>query len=549
MSLRAKDKAFRLPKISVIDFKSIEMDRSLTALFARIHHQGMDSRLSKPNTTLEDFEQHILEKPDRFKGFSSHQGILRGWLESHLLDLVNRGKYNQQVSAPRPLHGYTYRFRNPKHCRDYGSAEHLYETLWHARNNLGQLAIDSLRQFFFEGVDPNTQREDTAVKIDVETQALLSLSPNEMREDAPVRGSRNPTPPLCVGSADLLADDLLRLMQYRTKIPRSVMVDYLKILFAFHLGLYHLRLLKMLPELVKRKGNAPSCEASRCPVKPGNACKPQGDCPFRIGLFVDVRNHPGTLQASLAEASAEFHYRRIPGFVKSYYLVRKLDEYASDLLAKGRIPGGANRHLSVPEVLGLLNESYATDREAHFGSRMYNLTQDLGEDGALDPEIEKFLHVGLNNFDTYIECLMALRGDYQRSFVVKCLDAFLLKNRPGALIAQARSSRAPRRFILDSRLLELLLQINVLQYDPAKGSYKSEEMQIEKLLDVLKRRYGLHIDSLPVGEGFQVPSIDQRSALKDNRDAFKDKLREIGFFQDLSDAYVTQHVRPRYQID
>ena len=180
---------------------------------------------------------------------------------------------------------------------------------------------------------------------------------------------------------------------------------------------------------------------------------------------------------------------------------------------------------------------------------MYNLTQDLGEDGALDPEIEKFLHVGLNNFDTYIECLMALRGDYQRSFVVKCLDAFLLKNRPGALIAQARSSRAPRRFILDSRLLELLLQINVLQYDPTKGSYKSEEMQIEKLLDVLKQRYGLHIDSLPVGEGFQEPSIDQRSALKDNRDAFKDKLREIGFFQDLSDAYVTQHVRPRYQID
>ncbi|MCX6874987.1 MAG: hypothetical protein NTW21_14440 [Verrucomicrobia bacterium] len=210
MSLRAKDKAFRLPKISVIDFKSIEMDRTLTALFARIHHQGMDSRLSKPNTTLEDFEQHILEKPDRFKGFSSH---------------------------------------------------------------------------------------------------------------------------------------------------------------------------------------------------------------------------------------------------------------------------------------------------------------------------------------------------HQRTFVVKCLDAFLLKNRPGALIAQARSSRAPRRFILDSRLLELLLQINVLQYDPAKGSYKSEEMQIEKLLDVLKRRYGLHIDSLPVGEGFQEPSIDQRSALKDNRDAFKDKLREIGFFQDLSDAYVTQHVRPRYQID
>lgn len=549
MPQKARDKQFRLPKVTIVDFKSIEMERVLTALFARIHHDGQDSRLSKPNTRIEDFEGHILSKPDRFCDFDKHPDVLRGWLETHLLDLVNRGKHNQQVASPRPLHGFTYRFRNPRHCRDYGAAEHLYEALWHSRNNLGRLALDSLKQFFFEGVDPNTQKEDSHVKIDVETQALLSLSPDDMKEDAPVRGSRVPTPPLCIGSADLMADDILRLMQYRTKIPRSTMVEYLKILIGFHLALYHLRLLKLLPELVKRKGIAPSCETARCPVKPGNTVDPFGDCPFQIALFLDVKNHPGTTLADLAETSAEFHYRRIPAFVKSVYVTKKLDEFSGDQLKSGRLPGGASRQMSVTEILSLLGDKYTAEREKYFAARMYSMTEDMQEEDALPEGWDQIKALGLPDMDTFIECVMTQRGDYQRGFIIKCLDAFMLKNRPGALIAQARSRNAPRRFILDSGLLEVLLQITVLEYDAKATRYCSAEIQIDRLLTILCRRYGLYIDSLPKGEGFQEPSIEQRQALRSNKEAFKEKLREIGFFQDLSDAYITQNVRPRYHIE
>jgi hypothetical protein len=103
-------------------------------------------------------------------------------------------------------------------------------------------------------------------------------------------------------------------------------------------------------------------------------------------------------------------------------------------------------------------------------------------------------------------------------------------------VAQARSPNAPRRFILDSRLLEVLLQIAVLRYDSATGKYHSEEIQIDRLLTLLTERYGLFIERLPVGEGFGEPSIQDQQALRRNREAFKNKLREIGFFQDLSDA-------------
>jgi hypothetical protein len=121
------------------------------------------------------------------------------------------------------------------------------------------------------------------------------------------------------------------------------------------------------------------------------------------------------------------------------------------------------------------------------------------------------------------------------------------KNRPGALLAQGRTRNAPRRFVLDSRLLEVLLQIAVLH--PTDRGFRTGEMRIDELLAFLRQRYGLYIDQLPEGEGFGPASIEDRQALRENVRSFVSRLREIGFFRDLSDAYVTQTVTPRYRIE
>ena len=68
------------------------------------------------------------------------------------------------------------------------------------------------------------------------------------------------------------------------------------------------------------------------------------------------------------------------------------------------------------------------------------------------------------------------------------------------------------------------------------------------LLLFLLQRYGLYIDTLPPNEGLGRTSIIDQQALTRNKEAFKMRLREIGFFQDLSDAYITQTVAPRYTI-
>jgi hypothetical protein len=549
MPLSKRDREFRLPKISYLDFKHLEMDRVLTALFARLAHNGFPSRLRrKVELSVETFVEEFMEHPEWFTGFQGNRDVLERWVETHLLDVVNRGKPNQAVAAPRPLHGFTYRFRNPKHSRDYGAAQHVFETLYGARNGAGQKAIEHLNHFFFQGHDKVTGKADATTVLDVETQALLRLL--DQVEDAPdTKSGRESFPPLCVGAAELFAEDIQRLLFYQRFIPRSVMVDYLKVLIAFHLGLYHLRLLKLLPLLVRRKGADPTCAPAACPMNPKSASDPFGDCPYRIGMVVDVAGQPGTPIASLAERSADTHYRRIPSFVRAYFATRKLDEFATDLVRRGKLSKPAGGDFTVGDVLQLLDAPLKVEREKFFGQRVSSLVEDTSEakDAELDPEVKAVTEMGLPEFDTYIEIIVALRGSFHRQYITECLDSLLLKNRAGAFIAQGRTKSAPRRFVLDSRLLEVLLQIAVLKPGGASGFYTGE-MRIDELLVSLRERYGIFVDQLPRGDGFTTTSIDERHALRDNLRAFVGRLREVGFYRDLSDAYVTQTITPRYRI-
>ena len=93
----------------------------------------------------------------------------------------------------------------------------------------------------------------------------------------------------------------------------------------------------------------------------------------------------------------------------------------------------------------------------------------------------------------------------------------------------------------------MLLQIAVMKPGGAAG-FHTGELRIDELLMFLRERYGIFIDQLPRGDGFLTTSINDRLALRNNISAFIGRLREVGFYQDLSDAYVTQTITPRYRI-
>jgi hypothetical protein len=236
--------------------------------------------------------------------------------------------------------------------------------------------------------------------------------------------------------------------------------------------------------------------------------------------------------------------------VRAYFATKKLDEFATDLVRRGKVPKPPSGEFSVGEVLQLLEAPLKAEREKFFGQRVSSLVEETSgvKEAELDPEVKAVTEMGLSEFDAYIEMIVALRGPFHRKYVTQCIDSLLLKNRAGAFIAQGRTKEAPRRFVLDSRLLEVLLQIAVLRPGGFDGFYTGE-MRVDELLVFLRERYGIFIDQLPRGDGFATTSIEDRRALRDNVRAFTGRLREVGFYRDLSDAYVTQTITPRYRID
>lgn len=548
MSIKGRDKEFRTPKVSYLDFKHIEMDRVLTMLFPRLKYDGYASRRPPRggDLSVDEFLADFLEHPEWFSGFDQHPDVVRSWIETDLMDLVNRGKSNQALAAPRPLHGNTYKFRNAKHTRDYGAAEQAYWMLFYARKGKGQASRDALRRFFFPGVDLVTDRYDPSASVDVETQAILRLD-HQVTQD--MKDSKEPSrfQPLCIGQADIMADDILRLLAYEPYIPRSVLVDYLKTLMAFHLALYHLKLLQMLPKLVKQRAGNDLCTTKECPIKPGMDNAMEG-CPYRVALVVDMGDVNNPHMAELARKSTDRLYRQIPSFVQANFVVKKLDEMAEYLSKKtGKLASPANGTFSVGDLVALLKPEHDTERQAYFKFRLASLIEESSSGSEdVDPEIRAVTAMGLGEFESFIEILMAYRGKYHRQYITECLDSLLLKNKETGLLAQSRTKGSARRFVLGSKLLEVLLQIAVLTQDG--GRFVTREVRIEELLGFLRNRYGLHIDRLPES-GQSNSSILDRRALRLNLEAFKRRLREIGFYEDLSDAYVTQKVSPRYAIE
>ena len=47
---------------------------------------------------------------------------------------------------------------------------------------------------------------------------------------------------------------------------------------------------------------------------------------------------------------------------------------------------------------------------------------------------------------------------------------------------------------------------------------------------------------------FANADVEMNEAFRKNVEAFKDKLRQIGFYTDMSDACILQKIRPRYKM-
>lgn len=525
MKLDAKHKAFKTEEITYLDRKSIQLDRMMLQLFRLLRFDGRaDVPLKRMNVNMETLVTLLVGAEDRFPGFAARPDIARAWLRADLLEIMNRGKGEREtVVGPRPFHLNSYKLTVASAVQDYGASDQVWAMLYYADPGV----LERLRAFFGRGLDAALDRYDKSTVLDLQTLAVLGLV-----DQVDVKAASNPPPPpirpMCLGQGRLLAEDLRRLLAYEDSLPRLVLAGYVRTIIGLHLALYQLRLLHLLPAAVRSAGQL----SPICALEPDGAAS--SSCPFGEEIVVDLTDDPRSGPGLLAIRSAEAHLNQLTMYIRSVFVVNRLKDYSSVLQ---RPPVSR----TVWDLLGIL-ANLPSNFDGFFEARLADMAAPLASDEEEDPVVEAILEQRLSPMEKVVELICKERLPNERKAMTKLLDSLAQKNKPGGFVRQTAGPRAPRWFVLGSQLLETLVQIAVI--DREGDRLLSRPVLIDDFVQWLYERYGFVVYAPSIRE----VGPEDYAAWQQNLMAFRERLHEIGFFVDLSDAFNSQTLRPRYEV-
>jgi len=515
IKLNKQESTFRNELLFTADAKTIRIDYTLVNLFMLLKHDGSrpKQRARKGDSVFIEIDKlknifQKLEENNELEGFKENPEAVELWLRTNLVSMANRGNSEKEkISSLRPIHLESYRVRNAQIARDFFSSDQIYLML-------GQNPVvkEDLRSFLAEGWDKTTNKLIHSKELDVDSLGILYLIKNVNPGFLESNITLNNVRPLLDQQAELFCDDVRRLLVYKSKIPRNVLIDYLKTIISFHLSLYVHKVIYLLPKMIEAGTK---------------------DIVDDWSIVLDTTDNFESKVASIAIADTERTYNSLNEYIKATFQINsiikklKLDDVNSDSVEK------------TLEILKNEISQYETKFE-NYWDIIYQGYDD--DDKNLLDEMVKY---ETTYFDRYVELLLKVRGKSLHKYHIELLDSLSQKNNERGFLAQGRSKKHPRRYVLGTRLLEALVQIQVLHLEGDK--FITQSLSIEELMNNLRNRYGLIINGLEE-ERFKNVDIHTHLAFKENVEAFKIKLRQIGFYNDLSDAYILQKIRPRYEL-
>ena len=523
--LNNKESFFRNELIFAIDAKAINIDNTLVNLFMLLKHNG--SRPKSINSvrgaanneiTIDKVKQYLfsLERQGVVVGLSENPDAAEVWIRNNLVNLTNRGNPDKEkITSLRPIHLESYRVRNAAPTRDYNSADQVYLML-----GQNPRVKQDFIAFLKDGWDKDTNSILSSVDLDVDSLGLLHIIRNMGKDFVNSPTSLDSVHPLLKEQAELYCDDIRRLLVYQGSIPRSVLIDYIKTLTFFHLSLYFQKLVYLLPKMIVNGSSTIEDDWN---------------------IVIDVTDDYDSKIAKIATEEVDKFINSIYDYIRATFQINATLNFL-DLKR--------DNSENIEKALNTLKNKDIRFEES-FKWRFQDIQSQFDSDKSKNEEEKIEYKASIENitkfedayFDKYVHILLHQRGDYQYKYSKELFDAVCQKNKERGILAQGRSRKHQRRFVLGSRLLETLIQILVLEAH-AEG-FHTKSLSIEELMAALKNRYGLVINGLDEPR-FKDADVNTHLAFRDNVESLKQKLRMIGFYNDLSDAYILQKIKPRY---
>jgi hypothetical protein len=565
--LTRQHKLFKMDSVYPIDANNIDVEEAISRLFIYLRTGGRqitrtdkqifignDPDVETPKIVV---DVALEENQAKFIGVEdpARKALLTSWFESHFTIMARRGKAKggeYRLSGLRPLHFGVVKLFNPQVKRQ---DRYLSDFFYNAFKDDPELTTNPdslLKQFFGVGVknygESDFKIDEQALaqmaekkQLDIELLFMLRiLEPFE----ADMFGNRpqDQVPSfsfLCQEQIELMRQDLKLLFLYKSHIPRRELINYMSTLIVFHAAQYFYQVVRATNYMVKH-GTLPPPRGTT--PKPGEA---RSHTPFAMDFFCDMTQGHSTLVDELSKRRFIEHFKEIENYFRSAFYMKKLEEFAGPYLTPQQ------KSLRGRDYIDLLLKGFKSHSDqAGYFARDLQAIRENGRDpetGDNNPEVERIIEIsnqrGLSKLETFVEILYhfqytTLREQHRKLLAGLCgsdLDRGFMAGR----------GRTRRKYVIGNELLEVLIQLAVLGQRASDGKWQSRPITIQEFVDWLAGRYGLLIDRIGLSE-----KDDEQTnrALATNLDALKTRLRQLGFFTDLSDASNSQVITPRFQI-
>lgn len=542
----------RFDRLYAVEMNDFDVERLLPSLFHLIVTQGRERgrRANDPQKLGEYIEK--LAGHERLTGFDSSSGkrLLERWVRSSIVHMsgVGRGrKGGEQIEYVQPLNILAYKPGFPaESSRQRNVHRFVYRALlgsFHGPpENLAKLRESVAKEFikvFGAGahIDTRGQKFDGTYdgETDLDIHSLLALcfldgfeaSGAGRFDRSEAHAAALPRP-----AAEFGQDLLLYPLVYRERLPPFALTRGFMSLIGLHLFVYTVRLMLATNRLV-RTGELPA------------AMQADYDGVLEPELYVDFTRQRGGRSDELARACVERDLEELHAYYRSALLLQTISRYTEFQPALA----ARLKDLDTPDYLHTLTtyrgesdiEASARNDLLQIQAETLNTYQGEAEQGQVHALFEELAtDASRTALDKVVQLVAASQ---ERKTVTKQASFFGaaggLNKSIGMLTGNTRGRRG-WSYAMGDELLVTLVQLALIDRAPREMAAGTRpRIRLREFLEFLERRFGILVDRPPAF----VDSAAARAAARDNFDALKRRLRQMGYFQELSDDFTAQYLR------
>ncbi len=544
----------KLDELFVVEMNNFDVEMLLPAVFWLVRSGGKD-RGTRTDTKDIIGRTTALAGHPKLRGFLDESGIrlLDKWVRTSIIETsrVGRAHRAEQIAYIRPLSFLSYKPSFPAQTSRMRQVHHfLYGLLTSLLTRdprdrgVASRHFDTLiTRTFARGVEldegaSKDGRYDGETRLDLEVLLQLYYLDGF---DAPRESSRSARPtahPACAYAAHNMATDIAGFLKvYSVRVPPQILARYVICLLNFELLIYTLRLMKATNTLVVQNQVPPELDPHRQELSP-------------LELYVDLTQVRGSRSDILAHECVKRDLETMENFFHSLLTLRTLHRYVErnrDLKRQLASKEGGQYLTALWDLRS--DPDIRADARREEGE-IENLFRGEDDDDANIPiDVQAILeHPEFDALSRVTELLVLLQRKNGLGNMLKWVGDVGGLRRSDGILRGNEHGRRVWRYVMSDLLLETLVQLAVMSQDAQRQSgdprpaHEPRSITLAAFLTFVQERFGLLIDTPPSFDH----SVEATAAAKDNFTSLKQRLRQMGLFQDLSDDFNAQRIFPRF---